>query len=179
MSKVTLRFDNLEDPVDVKTIYREKGQVIGFVPGWRFIFKKDSLGNVYATEERFDKMKSQLLDDNEYKNFKNLLDSYDSALESTERNLLEGKEFVYLVAMGLEEHPYIILTKFEIENLPLIPFREKLINAYNQQFGTNFSVKDYNEFVSLIGKNMEDRLPQNIQVAKGKLESLPKVELNK
>lgn len=177
MDKLVLKFNNLEKPLSIKTIYRdyETEEVVGFLPGWKIIFKKDESGNVYGEDENLKHIKTNLLNDDEYNTLQNLLKNYDISLKQTEEKLLKGEEGVYLIKLGLNRYPYMVLTEFEQKNTTDLYFRHALLNAYNKMFKTNIRLSDFNEFVSQIGTKLEASLPKDRDILRGRLSSLPKV----
>lgn len=178
MEKLILKFNDLEEPLSIRTIYRdyETNEIVGFLPGWRIIFKKDESGNVYGEDKTLKHIKTNLLNDEEYNTLQNLLKDYDISLKTTEEKLLKGEEGVYLIRLGLDEYPYMILTEFEKnKNITDLRFRQALLNAYNKMFKTNIGLSNFNEFVSQVGNKLEPNLPKDRDILRGRLSSLPKV----
>lgn len=177
MEKLILKFNDLEKPLSIKTIYRdyETNEIVGFLPGWRIIFKKDESGNVYGEDKTLKHIKTKLLNDEEYNTLQNLLKHYDISLKTTEKKLLKGEEGVYLIKLGLDKYPYMVLTEFEQKNITDLHFRQALLNAYNKMFKTNIQLNDFNKFVSQVGTKLEASLPKNRDILRGRLSSLPKV----
>ena len=177
MDKLVLKFNNLEKPLSIETIYRDyhTKEVVGFVPGWRIIFKKDENGNVYGEDITLKHIRTNALSSDEYNTLQNLLKNYDISLKQTEEKLLKGEEGVYLVKLGLDKYPYMVLTEFEQKHTTDLYFRQSLLNAYNKMFKTNIRLSNFNEFVSQVGTKLEPSLPKDKDVLRGRLSSLPKV----